>query len=343
MRSIGTVVCSLAVMGVVLGAQAGGGAQGQTGQQGQAQGQAAGQQQGQAAGQQQGQTAGQQQGGRQGRGGRQAGPPSMGGGQCSASPYNCPDAPNPLPKASTVWIEEMTWMDVRDALKEGKTTVIISTGGVEPNGPWLVTGKHNYVLRANCDAIARKLGDALCAPVVPFVPEGRLDPPSGHMTSPGTISVTEETFAALLTDIVKSFKAHGFKNIMLIGDSGGNTRGMQAVATALNTEWGGNPLVAHIREHYDYNSVEKHMASKGFIKSGASDGLHDDPIISLNMFMADPKSIRYEERVKARKATINGVSLADRKKNLELGREIVEFRATVTANAIKRAIDANKK
>ncbi len=325
MRSIGTVVCSFAVMGVVLGAQAGGGAQGQ------AQGQAAGQ-----AGQQ-------QQGAPQGRGGRQAGPPSMGGGQCSANPYNCPDAPNPLPKADTVWIEEMTWMDVRDALKEGKTTVIISTGGVEPNGPWLVTGKHNYVLRANCDAIARKLGDALCAPVVPFVPEGRLDPPSSHMTSPGTISLTEETFAALLTDIVKSFKAHGFKNIMLIGDSGGNTRGMQAVAKTLNGEWTGNPLVAHIPEHYDYNSVEKEMASRGLIKAGQSDGLHDDAIISLNMFMTDPKSIRYEERVKAGKATINGVSLADRKKNLELGRAIVEFRATVTANAIRKAIEANKK
>ena len=93
------------------------------------------------------QQSGQQQAGaaqaQQGRG-RQAGPPSMGGGQCSANPYNCPDAPNPLPKADTVWLEEMTWMDVRDAMKAGKTTVIISTGGMEPNGPWLALGKHNY-------------------------------------------------------------------------------------------------------------------------------------------------------------------------------------------------------
>ena len=49
-------------------------------------------------------------------------------------------------RANTVWLEEMTWMDVRDAMKAGKTTVIISTGGIEPNGPWLVLGKHNYVL-----------------------------------------------------------------------------------------------------------------------------------------------------------------------------------------------------
>jgi creatinine amidohydrolase len=118
-------------------------------------------------------------------------PRSMGGGDCRDNPYNCADTPNPLPAPNTVWLEEMTWMDVRDSLKAGNTTAIIPTGGMEPNGPWLVTGKHNYVLRTNCDAIARKLGNALCAPIVEFVPEGRIDPPSGHMRSPGTISLRQ--------------------------------------------------------------------------------------------------------------------------------------------------------
>src|SRR5918995_4658559 len=97
-------------------------------------------------------------------------PRSMGGGDCRDSPYNCADAPNPLPAPNTVWLEEMTWMDVRDALKAGKTTMIITTGGIEPNGPWLVLGKHNYVNRVNCEAIARKLGNAVCAPNIEFVP-----------------------------------------------------------------------------------------------------------------------------------------------------------------------------
>ena len=91
------------------------------------------------------------------------------------------------PATNTVWLEEMTWMDVRDALKAGKTNIIISTGGIEPNGPWLVTGKHNYVLHANCEAIARKMGNALCAPIVKFVPEGDIEPKTSHMASPGTI------------------------------------------------------------------------------------------------------------------------------------------------------------
>ena len=90
-----------------------------------------------------------------------ADPRNAGGGNCSNNPYNCVDTPNPLTPPDTVWMEDMTWMDVRDAVKAGKKTVIISTGGIEPNGPWLALGKHNFVLKANCNAIARKLGNAL--------------------------------------------------------------------------------------------------------------------------------------------------------------------------------------
>jgi creatinine amidohydrolase/Fe(II)-dependent formamide hydrolase-like protein len=262
-----------------------------------------------------------------------------GGGNCDRNPYNCVDAPNPLTPPDTVWLEEMTWMDVRDNMKAGKTTVIISTGGMEPNGPWLALGKHNYVLRANCDAIARKLGNALCAPIVPFVPEGNHDPKRGHMTTVGTISLTEATFAALLTDIVRSYKAHGFENIIMIGDSGGNPRGMNAVAKALTTEWGGKPLVAHVPEHYQYNTVSALLNELGVTKPGMPrDNLHDDPGITMNMFVTDPQSVRWEARVKAGKATINGVSIADKAKTLEIGKKIVEMRATNTAAAIRKVI-----
>src|SRR5436309_5927130 len=120
------------------------------------------------------------------------------------------DAPRPIDAGDSLWLEELTWMDVRDALKAGRTTIIIPTGGIEPNGPWLALGKHNYVLRANCDAIARRLGNALCAPIVPFVPEGSIDPKSSHMLTVGTISLNEDTFEALLTDIVHSYQMHGF-------------------------------------------------------------------------------------------------------------------------------------
>src|SRR5690606_28969362 len=235
---------------------------------------------------------------------------SMGGGDCEDNVYNCADTPNPLPPASSVWIEEMTWMDVRDALHAGRTTVIIPTGGMEPNGPWLATGKHNYVLRSNCAAIARELGDALCAPIEKWVPEGSIDPPSGHMRSPGTMSMRQETFEALLTDIAHSLKVHGFRNIVFIGDSGGNQSGQRAVAERLNAMWDGT-VVAHVQEYYDDGTVGRYMTFRG-LERGASDGLHDDPIITLNMFHDDPRSVRWAARTEAGLATIDGVSIADR-------------------------------
>ncbi|MFN8058602.1 MAG: creatininase family protein [Vicinamibacterales bacterium] len=273
---------------------------------------------------------------------REPDPRSRGGGDCRDNPYNCLDTANPLPAATTVWLEEMTWMDVRDAMKAGKTTAIISTGGIEPNGPWLALGKHNYVLRANCDAIARKLGNALCAPVIALVPEGDIEPKTGHMVSPGTLTMREETFEAVLTDTVSSLKAHGFKNIIMIGDSGGNQQGQKTVAEKLNAQWNGNPVVAHIPEYYDYASVHKMLTDAGIMKAtDKKDGLHDDPAISLNMFITDPKSIRYDERVKAGKATIDGVSFADRAKTTEWAKKVVEFRTMKTVAAIEKAI-ANK-
>lgn len=279
-------------------------------------------------------------GGRGGGRGGPPGPPSMGGGQCSANPYNCPDAVNPLPAPNTVWMEDMTWMDIRDALKAGKTTAIVATGGMEPNGPWLASGKHNFVLHANCEAVARKLGNALCAPIVKFVPEGSFDPPQGHMTSPGTISMREDTFRAILFDVVSSLKAHGFTKIFLIGDSGGNQAGQRAIADSLNKKWGGTTLVAHLQEYYDYASVKKHLEDKG-LTIGKSDGLHDDPEITYNMLIDDPNSVRLDARIKAGKATIDGVSLADKKKNLEWAKEVVAFRTQVTIDAMNKAI-ANK-
>ena len=56
---------------------------------------------------------------------------SAGGGDCAKNAYNCIATANPLPKNDTVWMEDMTWMDVRDAMKAGKTTVIIATGGID--------------------------------------------------------------------------------------------------------------------------------------------------------------------------------------------------------------------
>ena len=122
-----------------------------------------------------------------------------------AAPMPSPVAPDPNGKrpieaAEEVFIARMTWMEVSDAMKAGTDTVIIATGGIEQNGPYLVANKHGVVLQAMTESIARALGNALVAPIVDFVPEGDIKPPTVHMKSPSTVSVREETYRALLPD-----------------------------------------------------------------------------------------------------------------------------------------------
>lgn len=246
-------------------------------------------------------------------------------------------APRPIEALESVWIEELTWMEVRDALAGGKTTAIIPTGGIEPNGPYVATGKHNYVLESACDMLARELGDALCAPIVKLVPEGDIDEPSGHMRFPGTISVRQETFRAVLTDVARSLKAHGFRHIVFIGDSGGNRRGMAAVAEALDAEWS-DASAHHVAAFYNYADVERYMEEElGYVQP-VDEGLHDNLYITSIMMVTDPTVVRFDQRVAAGLATINGAPITPKEEIVALGRRLLEFRVDVTARAIRAAI-----
>ena len=250
-------------------------------------------------------------------------------------------AERPIAAVNSLWIEELTWMEVRDQIAAGYTTVIIPTGGIEANGPYVATGKHNVILEGLCPAIAEKLGDALCAPIVGFVPEGAIDPPSGGMRFPGTISVRDETYAALLDDIASSLRAHGFENIVFIGDSGGNQRGMRAVAETLNERWSDSRGTAHfIEEFYSpgWEATEDYTEEVLGVAEGESDGYHDDIWVTALMMVTDPTSVRYDQRVDAGLASINGVSIESLDETILLGRQMMDFRAEFTVRAIREAI-----
>lgn len=244
-----------------------------------------------------------------------------------------PKQPRPIAARESVFIEDLTWMEVRDAMQNGTDTVIVASGGVEQNGPYLVTGKHNIVLRATTEAIARKLTKTLVAPIIPFVPEGDIDPPTAHMKYPGTISVSEETFERLVTDICLSLRTHGFKHIILIGDSGGNQVGMQKVADRLNAKRDRkHPARFYfIPQYYDYEAVTAWLEQQGIHET--PEGLHDDFAITAMMMTIDPNSVRSQERIAANRFRINGVDLAPIESTIDWGKRIVEFRAEMTVKA----------
>jgi creatinine amidohydrolase/Fe(II)-dependent formamide hydrolase-like protein len=250
-------------------------------------------------------------------------------------------APRPIAAIDSVWTEELTWMEVRDAIKAGKTTGLILTGGVESNGPHLATGKHNFILKVMGEAIARKLGNALVAPIVTLEP-GR---PDADRVAPGSVFLSAATYRAVLTDMATSLKGMGFTTVILMGDSGGNQGTMKEVAAALDEKFkAAGTRVYFIPEYYDYSSVQKFIQANGIpeqIEIGASQGsdrLHEEYGIDALMALYDPKTIRIDERTKANRATINGVSLLPMSKTLEMAKKIVELRAKLTVDAINKAI-----
>ncbi len=243
---------------------------------------------------------------------------------------------NPIAPLNSVWIEELTWIEVRDAMAAGKTTAIIPTGGIEQNGPYVALGKHNYVLEGACDAIARELGNALCTPIIKLVPEGGFEPKTGHMRYPGTLTVRDETFRMMLEDVGHSLHVHGFEHIIYIGDSGGNQTGMAAAAAALNERWG-ETKAHHIAGYYDNAGVVARMNELG-VEEGPSDGYHDTYWLTSMQMTVDPSSVRYDERVAAGKATINGVSIAPMEETIALGEQLMEWRNNKTVELIREAI-----
>jgi creatinine amidohydrolase len=243
--------------------------------------------------------------------------------------------PRPIDMHDSVWIEDLTMLEVRDLLKAGKTTAVILTGGIEENGPYLTTGKHNNVLRAQGESIARALGTALVAPIVTLEPGN----PSRPNLSPGTVVLSQATYRAVLTDMATSLRSQGFTDIVLLGDSGGNLKGMQEVATTLNAEWKGQGYVHFIAEYYNYGEVEKFEEEQLGIHEKL-EGYHDDYYITSIIATVDTDGIRMPERRKAGKFTINGVPLDPIEKTVSNGLRIVQFRTDVTVAAIRKSMAA---
>ena len=157
------------------------------------------------------------------------------------------------------------------------------------------------------------------------------------MRYPGTISLREETFQAVLDDIASSLQAHGFEHIIFIGDSGGNQGGMRAVAERLNERW--TDAHAHyIPEFYDNNGVVEYMEKELGIVEGESDGFHDFYWITALQMVTDPATVRYDQRVAKGLASINGVSIMPKEKTVDVGRSLMRWRVDQTVKAIKAAI-----
>jgi len=201
-----------------------------------------------------------------------------------------------LPTPASVFLEDLTWVELRDAIAAGKTTVIIPTGGTEQNGPIMVLGKHNYLVRYKAGEIAKQLGNAIVAPVMAYVPEGDIPgakPAAGHMRFPGTITTPEDAYEKVLEYAARSLRSAGFLDIAMIGDSGGNQNGQKAVSELLNKEWAGtNVRVHHVSDYYPGRGDEI-AAANGMSKEAIGSHAGSQDVTSL-MFI-NPGMLRFDK------------------------------------------------
>ncbi len=240
--------------------------------------------------------------------------------------------------SSSVYLEDLTWPEVRDAVRGGKTTIIVPIGGTEQSGPHMVLGKHNVRVRALAGKIAAALGDALVAPVLAYAPEGSLSPPSGHMRFPGTITVPEDAFEKILESAARSFKLHGFQDIVFIGDHGGYRAGLRNAAALLDREWAGSPARAHAIDEYYRASSEgfaELLRAKGFAQReiGTHAGLADTSLA----LAIDASLVREGRLAGPEREPADGVYGDPRRASAELGRLGVDLIVERTVAAIRKA------
>ena len=241
----------------------------------------------------------------------------------------------------TVFLEDMTWVEVRDAIAAGKKTVIIPTGGTEQNGPHMVLGKHNYLVKYKAGEVAKRLGNALVAPVVAYVPEGDVTPPTGHMRYAGTITTPQDVFAKVLEYAARSFKQHGFTDIALMGDSGGNQAGQKLVADALNKEWAATGVRVHHLTDYYPGRGDDYAVSQGLSAEdvGSHAGTHD----TSSLMYLNPSMLRFDKMGPGKSGDGQGHVGNPAKATALLGKRILEMQIEDATNQIQRLRVSSRK
>jgi hypothetical protein len=252
------------------------------------------------------------------------------------------NAPRTIDGINSVWIEELTQPELRDLLRDGYTTALIMTGGVEDNSANLAMNKHNINNQLLGEMIARKMGKTLVAPLVTLEPGN-----AGANVQIGRAGpmISQATYRAMLYDMGDYLRSMGFKEIYYMGDSGGNRGGMQFAADSLTKVYSTGPdpvYFKHIAEYYNHTShvqpyIQNELKIPEQIRIGASSGssgLHEELGIDATMALVNPESIRFDQRVKAGQAEINGIKFESLEWLQDLGRKVADLRVQTTIDTI---------
>jgi creatinine amidohydrolase/Fe(II)-dependent formamide hydrolase-like protein len=242
-------------------------------------------------------------------------------------------------QVKSVYIEQLTWPEVRAAMHAGYTTAIIYTGSLEQNGPHMVLGKHNFVAPAVAGRIARELGHALVYPTLPYAPTGNLNPKSGHMRFPGSVTLAPETYRAVVEDVARSAVAAGFTHVFIMGDHGTGQDQLERAARIVDSTAPAGAHVIYIRELY-YGS--RAVDSTYLVAHGLPTNEHAGPGDTSEIMALDSAGlwIRQDQLGAARgkPEPETGVSGDPTKASVAMGRVFLQNKVDAAVAAMRRAM-----
>ena len=236
-------------------------------------------------------------------------------------------------------LEALTWTELRERIDAGATTILLPIGGTEQNGPHMVLGKHNLRVRALAQRIAMALGNALVAPVLSYVPEGSIAPPTSHMRYAGTISIPEAAFESVLEGAARSLRQHGFRDVVLLGDHGGYRASLERVATRLNREWGrgSGAVVARVHALPEYYRAAQRghaelLAARGF---GAAEIGNHAGLADTSLTLAIDAALVRQDRLAHAASGRDGVDGDPARATAELGQLGVQHIVEASLSALR--------
>jgi len=174
--------------------------------------------------------------------------------------------------AETVLMEEMTWKEIEEAIQHGKDTALVVSASIEQHGPHLPTATDTLIGYGMAEAVARKMGNALVAPVI------RPALSTHHIGFPGTIAIRTETFVKILEEYCLALRTHGFKRIVLFVSHGGNSDALRAFIPWIAKKIGPgiellciHPMEKNIRTFQEFLSKKGISIQKAGVHAGFSE------------------------------------------------------------------------
>jgi creatinine amidohydrolase len=126
-------------------------------------------------------------------------------------------------------LDRLTWPQVRAAIEGGRDTVVMALGATEQHGRHMALATDALIGDHLARAVADRLG-ALLAPTL------RVGCSEHHVGFAGTMSLAEETFHAVVCDLVRSLLQGGVRRIVLLPTHGGNFAPLAAATEQLTAE-----------------------------------------------------------------------------------------------------------